>query len=181
MNRYDIASVLAEGAQGQVYRATDRITGQKCVLKTGETVRAEALLSLQLSHPYVAPPFDAGIDSSFGQYAAYPEYTETPLLEWSRAFKPCRTTTSCFTDRRISAFLHRRGWLYHDFKPEHFLVARQSIRVLDLGLAQPIQESSQTFSGTFPYIAPERLAGRKCDARSDIFALGMLSASCSTT
>ncbi len=174
MNRYDIASVLAEGAQGRVYRATDRITGQACVLKTGETVRAEALLSLQLSHPYVARPFDAGIDSSLGQYAAYPEYTETPLLEWSRASEPGELQRVALQIAEFLAFLHRRGWLYHDFKPEHFLVARQSIRVLDLGLAQPIQESSQTFSGTFPYIAPERLSGRKCDARSDIFALGML-------
>jgi transcriptional regulator with GAF, ATPase, and Fis domain/serine/threonine protein kinase/tetratricopeptide (TPR) repeat protein len=137
-------------------------------------VRAEALLSLQLSHPYIARPFDAGIDSQLGQYAAYPEYTETPLLEWSRASSAVELQRVALQIAEFLAFLHRRGWLYHDFKPEHFLVARQSIRVLDLGLAQPIQETSQTFSGTFPYIAPERLAGRKCDARSDIFALGML-------
>lgn len=174
MSRYDIASILAEGAQGKVYRATDRITGQNCVLKTGETVHSEALVALQLSHPYVAAPFDAGNDSILGKFVAYPEYTETPLLEWIRASNSSDLQRIALQIAEFLAFLHRRGWLYHDFKPEHFLVARQSIRVLDLGLAQQIQQTSQTFSGTFPYIAPERLAGRKCDARSDIFALGML-------
>ncbi|MCI0441710.1 sigma 54-interacting transcriptional regulator, partial [bacterium] len=174
MSRYDIASVLAEGAQGKVYRATDRISGQNCVLKTGETVHSEALVALQLSHPYVAAPFDAGNDSTLGKFVAYPEYTETPLLEWIRNSSSSDLQRIALQIAEFLAFLHRRGWLYHDFKPEHFLVARQSIRVLDLGLAQQIQQTSQTFSGTFPYIAPERLAGRKCDARSDIFALGML-------
>jgi transcriptional regulator with GAF, ATPase, and Fis domain/serine/threonine protein kinase/Tfp pilus assembly protein PilF len=174
MSRYDIASILAEGAQGKVYRATDRITGQNCVLKTGETVHSEALVALQLSHPYIAAPFDAGSDSTLGKFVAYPEYTETPLLEWLRTSNSSDLQRIALQIAEFLAFLHRRGWLYHDFKPEHFLVARQSIRVLDLGLAQQIQQTSQTFSGTFPYIAPERLAGRKCDARSDIFALGML-------
>jgi transcriptional regulator with GAF, ATPase, and Fis domain/serine/threonine protein kinase len=174
MSRYDIASILAEGAQGKVYRATDRITGQNCVLKTGESVHSEALVALQLSHPYVAAPFDAGSDSTLGKFVAYPEYTETPLLEWIRTSSSSDLQRIALQIAEFLAFLHRRGWLYHDFKPEHFLIARQSIRVLDLGLAQQIQQTSQTFSGTFPYIAPERLAGRKCDARSDIFALGML-------
>lgn len=174
MSRYDIASILAEGAQGKVYRATDRITGQNCVLKTGETVHSEALVALQLSHPYVAAPFDAGSDSTLGKFVAYPEYTETPLLEWIRTSSSSDLQRIALQIAEFLAFIHRRGWLYHDFKPEHFLVARQSIRVLDLGLAQQIQQTSQTFSGTFPYIAPERLAGRKCDVRSDIFALGML-------
>ena len=174
MSRYDIASVLAEGAQGKVYRATDRISGQNCVLKTGETVHSEALVALQLSHPYIAAPFDSGNDSTLGKFVAYPEYTDTPLLEWTRNSNSSDLQRIALQIAEFLAFLHRRGWLYHDFKPEHFLVARQSIRVLDLGLAQQIQQTSQTFSGTFPYIAPERLAGRKCDARSDIFALGML-------
>ncbi|HEY7161728.1 MAG TPA: tetratricopeptide repeat protein, partial [Acidobacteriota bacterium] len=139
-----------------------------------ESVHSEALIALQLSHPYVAAPFDAGSDSSLGKFVAYPEYTETPLLEWIRASSSSDLQRVALQIAEFLAFLHRRGWLYHDFKPEHFLVARQSIRVLDLGLAQRIQQTSQTFSGTFPYIAPERLAGRKCDARSDIFALGML-------
>jgi Nif-specific regulatory protein len=172
--RYEVVSVLAEGGQGRVYRASDRITGQRCVLKTGNSARDEAVLALQLNHPYIAKPFDAGVDPSLRQYAAYPEYTETPILEWTKNSNKSDLQRVALQIAEVLAFIHRRGWLYHDFKPQHFLVGSNSIRVLDLGLAQKITETSNTFSGTFPYIAPERLTGRKCDARSDIFALGMV-------
>lgn len=175
MGRYVIDRVVAEGAQGRLYRAKDLITNQICILKTGESVKNEALLALEMNHPYIARPFDYGIDPEIGAYAAYPEYSEPSLLEWTeKKAKKDDLRRVALQMGEFLAFLHHRGWLYNDFKPGHFLISDQSIRVLDLGLCTRMDEPSSTFFGTFPYISPERLAGRLCDARSDIFALGMI-------
>jgi transcriptional regulator with GAF, ATPase, and Fis domain/serine/threonine protein kinase len=175
MGRYVIDRIFAEGAQGRLYRAQDKITGQTCILKTGESVKKEALLALELNHPYIARPFDFGRDPQIGLYAAYPEYLELSLLEWKeKKAQKDDLRRVALQIAEVLSFLHHRGWLYNDFKPGHFLVSDQGIHVLDLGLCSRIDDSTSTFSGTFPYIAPERIAGRRCDARADIFALGMM-------
>lgn len=175
--RFTISGVFAQGAQSVLYTARDEVTGDLCLLKTGSAVKEEALLSLELNHPYIARAFDFGTHPEIGVYAAYPKFSEPSLSEWKRN----GSTDSDFKRvvlqiAEFLSFLHHRGWLYHDFKPEHFLIGEDSIRVLDLGLCGKIDQShsSNTFSGTFPYISPERLAGRRCDGRSDIFGLGMM-------
>lgn len=178
IGRYRIEGIFAEGAQARLYSARDLVTNdESCVLKTGTFVKEEALLALELNHPFITKPYDLGTLPEVGNYAAYPKLREPSIREW-------RLKDSNGEDfRRVVlqiaeflSFLHHRGWLYHDFKPEHFLVGDDSVKVLDLGLCSRIRESqiSKTFSGTFPYISPERLSGRECDVRSDIFGLGMM-------
>lgn len=173
--RFTVTGLFAEGAQSKLYTARDEITEEICLLKTGEAVKQEALLSLELNHPYIARAYDFGTHPEIGVYAAYPKFSESSLREFLKiGSKDFRRVALQIAE--VLAFLHHRGWLYHDFKPEHFLVGEDSIKVLDLGLCTKIveSESSNTFSGTFPYISPERLTGRRVDARSDIFGLGMM-------
>src|SRR5262249_3977630 len=114
-----------------------------------------------------------------GSYAAYPKIDDPSLFEW------VRNRPGDLEFRRVAAqiaefvsFLHHRGFLYNDFKPEHFLIGKQEISVIDLGLCAAVSEGAKVFSGTFPYISPERLMGRRYDQRSDIFALGILLLQC---
>ncbi|HET6267228.1 MAG TPA: protein kinase, partial [Acidobacteriota bacterium] len=177
--RYVIHGVFAEGAQARLYSAQDLISSQDCILKAGQTAKEEALLALEFNHPYVVQPFDCGIHPETGTYAAYPKIDAPFLLEW------IRTRPSDDELRRVAVqisefvcFLHHRGYLYNDFKPEHFLISDQEIRVVDLGLCAPVRERALVFSGTFPYISPERLMGRRHDQRSDVFAFGILLLHC---
>lgn len=176
--RFSVTGLFAEGAQSKLYTARDEITGEICLLKTGEGVKQEALLSLELNHPYIAHAYDFGTHPEIGVYAAYPKFSDPSLRTWCSAKSLVRPDFRrvVLQITEFLAFLHHRGWLYHDFKPDHFLVGEDSIKVLDLGLCTKINEShtSNTFSGTFPYISPERLTGRKFDLRSDIFGLGMM-------
>src|SRR6266516_2162087 len=160
--RFQIGELLTQGAQARVYRSFDKITRQPCILKAGDSAHTEALLVLEINHPFLARPFDCGDDSQIGKFSAYPEFDQPSFLEWMRS-KPAdveiRRTVIQLAE--FLSFLHNRGWLYNDFKPEHFLIGHTHLTVLDVGLCTPLAQASRSYSGTFPYISPERVAGRE--------------------
>jgi hypothetical protein len=86
---------------------------------------------------------------------------------------------------------HRRGIVHRDLKPGNVMLTKSGAKLLDFGLAriaagEPASEASPTVTrqsplteaggilGTVQYMSPEQLAGQEADARSDIFALGLL-------
>ena len=89
------------------------------------------------------------------------------------------------------AHAHRRGIVHRDLKPGNVMLTQAGTKLLDFGLSKlqpsvglpalstvtPGNEpltSAGTMLGTYPYMAPEQLAGQEADARSDIFALGAI-------
>jgi serine/threonine protein kinase len=82
---------------------------------------------------------------------------------------------------------HRKGIVHRDLKPANILVTKTGVKVLDFGLAKMspatgLGESTQTMAstgqgtilGTLQYMSPEQLEGKEADARSDIFAFGLV-------
>jgi serine/threonine protein kinase len=86
---------------------------------------------------------------------------------------------------------HKTGVVHRDLKPGNIMLTKPGAKLMDFGLAKPVQESAPssaltqtmttphdpvtmdgTVVGTFPYMSPEQVEGKEADARSDIFALG---------
>src|SRR3990172_1543818 len=178
LGRYIIEQPFATGSQARIFRAHDRLTGSKCLLKTGDAVRKEAFLSRELNHPYIAKPYDFGVCDEIGTYAVYEEIPYLSLSDWRRAKPSGDLRKTALEIAEVLCYIHHCGWLYNDFKPEHFLVGEDGVKVIDLGLCSRLENSSEshpcTYDGTFPFISPERLVGRSSDQRSDIFAFGIL-------
>src|SRR6059036_1653816 len=121
--RYEIGELFAGGAQARLYEAFDRVTGQRCILKAGESVVAEGLLALDLNHSYIARPFDIGKHPQIGHFSAYPEFKQPSFLEWMRGQPPeLEMRRVGMQLAEFLSYLHSRDWLYNDFKPEHFLI-----------------------------------------------------------
>jgi Tol biopolymer transport system component len=75
------------------------------------------------------------------------------------------------------AAAHAKGIVHRDIKPANIMLTKAGVKVLDFGLAKWSEEENLTGSnvvmGTPAYMAPEQIDGRECDARTDIYALGL--------
>src|SRR5207245_8489090 len=83
---------------------------------------------------------------------------------------------------------HRKGIIHRDIKPANIMLTKAGAKLLDFGLAKPLQAPPMAATtladlsdqlttegmivGTFQYMAPEQAAGKQGDVRSDIFAFG---------
>ncbi len=78
-------------------------------------------------------------------------------------------------------YLHARGFIHRDLKPDNIMLCRdQTIRIMDFGLAAPITgrldflADKTPIFGTPQYMAPEQVKRSHCDARTDIYSLGVI-------
>ena len=84
---------------------------------------------------------------------------------------------------------HRNGVVHRDLKPGNIMLTRDSVKLLDFGLARLTERDERTLTaptqitrltdigtimGTVPYMAPEQVEGHEVDGRTDIFAFGVV-------
>ena len=173
---YQIVSRLGEGGMGEVFKARDTRLGREVAIKTAHEefsgrFQREARAISALNHPNICTLYDVG-----------PNYLVMELVEGADLAGPVPIDTAIGYARQIAAGLeaaHEKGIIHRDLKPANIKVTRNGVKVLDFGLAKTTfgddtLTAAHAVMGTPAYMAPEQSAGEACDARTDIYALGLV-------
>lgn len=192
LGRFQIVRRLGQGAQGEVALAEDTRLGRRVALKTvrvggrsqsEQVARISALLEEakivgQLSHPAIVPLYDAGEDRGT-PYLVFEYVDGETLAAHLRAHKrlpPARAADIAAQVLSALAYAHDKGVLHRDIKPANIMLAGDSVRVMDFGIARRMAapQTEQPFTGTPAYLAPEYIAGQPFTVAADVFGVGML-------
>jgi serine/threonine protein kinase len=177
---YRIESTLGAGGMGQVYRALDTRLHRFVALKIAheafdERFEREARAIAQLNHPHICTLYDVGPDYLVMEVVE--GQTLAALL--ARGALPLDIVLRYGAQMADAlAAAHAKGIVHRDLKPGNVMLTKSGVKVLDFGLAKT--ETDQTVTqtqgllGTPAYMAPEQREGRAADARTDIYALGLV-------
>src|SRR5262249_38545240 len=203
LGTYEILGPLGAGGMVEVYRAMDPRLGREIAIKVltvGPASSPDSLARFEreartvagLNHPNIVTLFS--VEEEDGVRFLTMELVDGhPLssLIASEGLPVSRILELSIPLADALAAAHERGVIHRDLKPGNVMVTHGGrVKVLDFGLAKvvaredsallrsataelPISREGEV-QGTLPYMAPEQLRGEGVDARSDIFALGII-------
>ena len=195
--RYRVDSVIARGGMSTVYRGLDTRLDRPVAIKVMDPGFAadrsfvarferEARAAARLHHPGVVAVHDQGVDRSPGGDHVFLVMelvsggTLRDLLVQRGARLPVPLALSVL-EPVLSALAaaHAAGLVHRDVKPENVLIGQGGVvKVADFGLVRAVASagttSDSTILGTVAYLSPEQVATGAADARSDVYAAGIL-------
>ncbi|HEY8164258.1 MAG TPA: serine/threonine-protein kinase, partial [Gemmatimonadaceae bacterium] len=195
LGRYRLIEQIGAGGMGEVWKARDEKLDRDVAVKMivgdmlddatrRERFRREALALSRISHPGVATIFD--FDRENGCDFLVMEYVAGGTLESRLGQGPLPLDRVLTLGAAIADALgnaHRHGILHRDLKPGNVVLTPDGHpKILDFGLAVLLSAQSTAgrmttpgmIVGSLPYMAPEQLFGEADDARTDIYALGVM-------
>jgi beta-lactam-binding protein with PASTA domain/serine/threonine protein kinase len=192
--RYRVGPRIARGGMATVYEATDLRLDRVCALKimhsglgddhdfASRFVR-EARAAARLSHPNVVGVYDQGDDDGtlFLAMELVRGRTLRDLIRDEAPLTPAKALAVLDPVLSALAAAHQAGLIHRDVKPENVLLADDGrIKVADFGLARAISAETQhtatggVLIGTVSYLSPELVVDGRADARSDVYAAGVM-------
>ena len=195
IDHYRFTRKLGQGGMGIVYAAHDERLERQVAIKmildpgAGATGRErfwrEARAAAAISHPHVCQLYDVG--EADGQLYIVMELLEGESLASRLERGPLDLPQALATVLPILGALdalHERAIVHRDLKPSNVFLTKFGVKLLDFGLARPavtdqlatVQELTLPGNvlGTPAYMAPEQVSGRPADARTDLFAVGVI-------
>ena len=185
---YEILSALGAGGMGEVWKARDTRLNRLVAIKASlspfsERFEREARAIASVNHHHVCSLYDVGPD-----YLVM-EYVEGESLQGPLPIARVLELADQILDALEAA--HAKGIVHRDLKPDNIFLTKSGVKVLDFGLARithapPVDSprhvetradsltAAGSIMGTLPYMSPEQIEGRDADARSDIFAFGIV-------
>jgi len=189
--RYRVRARIARGGMATVYVATDLRLERRIALKVMHAHLSddsafqsrfiqEARSAARLADPHVVNVFDQGQDGELAYLVMeyLPGITLRELLREQKRLTIPQTITIMDAILAGLSAAHRAGIVHRDVKPENVLLAEDGrIKIGDFGLARATTANTATgqqLLGTIAYLAPELVTRGTADARSDIYALGIM-------
>jgi serine/threonine protein kinase/tetratricopeptide (TPR) repeat protein len=199
---YELIEQIGEGGMGTVWKAYDTHLRRHVAMKVlpaawaAHTERLkrfehEAQVLASLDHPNIVVVHSVEMAGEIHFFTM--ELVHGRTLD--RVVPPAGLPAPAWLDLAAGladavSSAHSRGVVHRDLKPANVMITEDGrVKVLDFGLARseeparvpdPAEAStadadgSDRFSGTWSYMAPERLRGQLADARADVFSLGIL-------
>lgn len=196
--RYEIVDTIADGSMGTVCLARDRVMDRMVAVKTvnlgqvsdsqerqrlQDALLREAKLAQLLAHPNIVTVHDVLSEDEGQPPSLIMEYVPgTSLDAFLKGGKPLPLDFCIAVVLQIADALehaHSMGVVHGDIKPSNILVTddEETVKLVDFGISKLLGgESGPTdrLFGTPRYVAPEQLAGKEADPRSDLFSLGVV-------
>ena len=197
-NRYRVVKPLGQGGMGSVWLAEDqKLDGFKVAVKmlpsvlvnngrAYQQVKAEALVSLKLSHPNIATV--RAFEEEHGNPFLVMDYIDGQTLDDYLAEKGKLTEAETVKLLKPVAaaldYAHSQGVVHRDVKPGNIMIRKDGTPfVLDFGIAREIQETmtrvtGKLSSGTLLYMSPEQLHGAAPKPAHDIYSFAAMAYEC---
>jgi len=201
---YHILGPLGAGGMGEVFKARDTRLNRTVAIKVlprhlsdrmdlRQRFEREARAIASLSHPHICPLFDIGNQDGVDFLVMECLEGETLSQRLKRGSIPTEEVLRLALE--ITGGLdqaHRKGVTHRDLKPGNIMLTESGAKLLDFGLAKQnrppltrgdyrgVETATESLTGegmllgTLEYMAPEQLEGKEADARTDIFALGVV-------
>lgn len=192
---YEIEAPLGAGGMGRVFVARDTRLGRTVAIKVSLTqfsgrFEREARAIAAMNHPHICTLYDVGpnylvMELVGGETLA--DVLKRGPLPLDQALRYAAQIAGAL----VAA--HAQGIVHRDLKPGNVMIAPEGVKVLDFGLAKHAtvtSEDTETESvalasleartragqlvGTVAYMSPEQAESRPLDARSDVFAFGVV-------
>ncbi len=194
-HRYRVIERVAEGAMGVVYRAErvklGRIVAVKVLheslpseLASRKRFEIEAMAMARLEHPHCAAVLDIGLHD--GKPFVVMDFVSGETLKATIAQGPMPAARALEIMRQVLSGLahaHELGIIHRDIKPANIVLSQKAglgdhVKILDFGLARIAEDGANLTVGlavgTPSYMAPEQCNGGAIDARTDVYACGVV-------
>jgi serine/threonine protein kinase/tetratricopeptide (TPR) repeat protein len=191
--RYQVIEDLGKGGMGRVYKVLDNEIKEIVALKILkpeivederiiERFRNELKLARKISHKNICGMYHLSKDENGTHYITMEYVSGENLKSLIRRIGPLTVGKAVFIGKQICQGLseaHRLGVIHRDLKSQNIMIDQEGhVRVMDFGIARSLMSKGLTDTGaiigTPEYMAPEQVEGGETDARTDIYALGIV-------
>jgi serine/threonine protein kinase len=193
LDHYQLHDVVARSGMATIFRATDQSTGRQVAIKVPhpevesdpalfDRFRREADIGRRLNHPGVMKVLP---EEERHQVYMVMEWVDgkllRQLLQQGKRLPLEQVVNIILQICDVLEYVHKHEVVHRDLKPENIMVDDQGrVKLIDFGIAGSAGARRLTFAnfsktmGTPDYISPEQVKGKRGDARSDIYSLGVM-------
>ena len=187
--RYEVLSKIGAGGMADVYKGRDTMLNRYVAIKVLKKeyrenkdfvrkFRSEAQAAAGLLNPNIVNVYDVGEDR--GLYYMVMELVEgITLKEYIQKKGRLSTKEAISIAIQMCTGIeaaHKHNIIHRDIKPQNIIISKEGkVKVTDFGIARAVDSNTVSSSamGSVHYVSPEQARGGYCDAKSDIYSVGI--------